>query len=85
MPIFEFLCKDCGKASEILIFQELKAQQCSFCGSGNIKKILSTPASISGKNRHNLPGPNDTTCCGSSPGEAGGCSGPGSCCGKNFV
>ena len=84
MPIFEYLCKDCGKSSEILIFQEDKAQKCAFCGSTNIKKLLSTPSSMSGQVKNTMPGPNDTACCGLSPGEAD-CAGPGSCCGKNFT
>ena len=31
-----------------------------------------------------LPGPKDTACCGSAPGQAAGCAGPGSCRGKTF-
>jgi len=84
LPIFEYLCNDCGKSSEMLIFQEDKAQKCTSCGSSNITKLLSTPSSMSGQMKNTMPGPKDTTCCGSSPGDAAGCAGPGSCCGKNF-
>jgi len=83
LPIFEYLCNDCGKLSEILIFHEEKAQKCTFCGSSDIKKLLSTPSSMSGQVKNTMPGPKDTTCCGSYPGDAV-CAGPGSCCGKNF-
>jgi predicted Fe-Mo cluster-binding NifX family protein len=41
-------------------------------------------SSYFGNSKHNIPGPKDTACCGSAPGEASGCAGPGSCCGKHF-
>jgi hypothetical protein len=31
-----------------------------------------------------MPGLGDTACCGSSPGQASNCAGPGSCCGRNM-
>ena len=83
MPIFEYLCLDCGKTSEILIFGFDDSPQCSFCSSHHLKKLISAHSSMSGPLKNKLPGPGDTACCGSSPGEAG-CAGPGSCCGKNF-
>jgi len=39
---------------------------------------------MSGQVKNTMPGPKDTACCGSSQGEAAGCAGPGSCCGKKF-
>jgi hypothetical protein len=45
-------------------------------------KMLSAPSSLSGSARKGIPGPGDTACCGSAPGMASGCAGPGSCCGK---
>ncbi len=45
-----------------------------------INKIMHDPTVFLKKN--SMPGPGDTSCCGSAPSEAG-CAGPGSCCGKN--
>ncbi len=84
MPIFEYLCLDCGKSGESLIVKLDDQPQCGFCGRGNMKKLLSAHSSMSGPAKNKMPGPGDTACCGSSPDEATGCAGPGSCCGKNF-
>jgi len=81
MPIYEYLCQDCGKTNEILLSKSSEEINCTHCGSKNIKKLFSAHSSMSGSARNNFPGVGDTTCCGSSPGEAN-CAGPGSCCGK---
>lgn len=81
MPLFDFLCLDCGKVSEILVASSEDDLKCRACGSGNVKKMLSAVSSLSGVKKSTLPGAGDTACCGSSPGHAG-CTGPGSCCGK---
>jgi putative FmdB family regulatory protein len=81
MPLFEFLCLDCGQTSEMLITASGDRPQCGHCRSSNLKKLLSAPSSLSGAVQHHVPGPGDTSCCGSAPGHAG-CAGPGSCCGK---
>lgn len=85
MPIFDFLCEDCGKTSEILISSSNDHTECGNCGSKKIKKLLSAHSSMSGTAKTSIPGPGDTSCCGSTPGEATDCTGPGSCCGRNFV
>ncbi|WP_124329359.1 FmdB family zinc ribbon protein [Desulfonema ishimotonii] len=82
MPLFEYLCQDCGKICEILIAASDDAPECTACGSTRLKKLLSASSSVSGSARNSMPGAGDTACCGSSPGHAG-CAGPGSCCGKN--
>ena len=82
MPLFEYLCQDCGKTIEALILGSGDRPQCTACGSVNLKKLLSAPSSVSGSVKINLPGPGDTGCCGTSPIHAD-CAGPGSCCGKN--
>jgi putative FmdB family regulatory protein len=84
MPIFEYQCLDCGKISETISFGNEKPPVCGFCGGKNMKKCLSPHSSMSGPLSGALPGPGDTACCGSSPGEASGCAGPGSCCGKTW-
>ena len=82
MPIFDYLCVNCGKTSEILVTTTKDNLTCSDCGSNNLKKLLSPHSSMSGSPKQSIPGPGDTACCGSSPGQ-GACAGPGSCCGKN--
>jgi len=83
MPIFDYLCNDCGRQSEILITGANDEPACASCGSKNLMKIMSKPSSFSGASASGFPGPGDTSCCGSRPSEAG-CAGPGSCCGKSF-
>lgn len=83
MPLFDYICLDCGEKSEILMISTSDEAACSACGSEKVRKVLSPHAVISGvAKRGRLPGPGDTACCGSSPSETG-CAGPGSCCGKN--
>jgi len=82
MPLFDFLCLECGKTSEVLVTSSNASPACSECGSVKLKKLLSAPSSLSGVPRHGLPGAGDTACCGSSPAQAH-CAGPGSCCGRN--
>jgi len=82
MPLFDYLCLDCGKLSEILVTTSDDKQQCQACNSANIKKMISAPSSLSGTPTSNFPGPGDTACCGSTPAHAA-CEGPGSCCGKS--
>ena len=81
MPLFDYLCSDCGKRCELLVTTTGENPQCTACGSTKLEKLLSVPSSMSGTNKDRMPGPGDTACCGASPGHAG-CAGPGSCCGK---
>jgi putative FmdB family regulatory protein len=81
MPLFDYLCLDCGKTSEILVTASDDRPQCQICGSTQLKKMLSAPSSLSGTPSTRFPGPGDSACCGSNPADAG-CAGPGSCCGK---
>jgi putative FmdB family regulatory protein len=82
MPLFEYLCLDCGKVTEVLILNSDDEPRCQSCGATSVKKMLSAHSSLSGSSADRFPGPGDTACCGSNPAEAG-CAGPGSCCGKN--
>jgi putative FmdB family regulatory protein len=82
MPIFEYVCSDCGETSEILLTSTTDRVKCASCGSRKLKKLFSAHAAVSGSSASRMPGPGDTACCGSSPGQAN-CAGPGSCCGKN--
>ncbi len=82
MPLFDFLCLDCSELSEILVTGDGTRPVCAHCGSTNLKKMLSAHSSASGPRTGRMPGPGDTACCGSTPGQAPGCAGPGSCCGR---
>ena len=82
MPIFEYLCLDCEKTSEILVTFSDDQQHCRICGGSKLKKMLSAPSSLSGTSSTQFPGLGATACCGSTPTDAG-CAGPGSCCGKH--
>lgn len=84
MPLFDFLCMDCGETSELLIAGSDERPRCKTCGGHNLKKLLSAHSSLSGPNKNRMPGLGDTACCGLSPGQAD-CAGPGSCCGKRPV
>ena len=65
MPLFDFLCLDCGRVSEVLLLGSEEHPACQSCGSGNLKRMLSAPSSLSGSSRQDLPGLGDTGCCGS--------------------
>ncbi len=81
MPIYEYICMDCGKQSEILVGASSAEPRCRSCDSTSLKKLLSAHSTMSSSGER-MPGPGDTACCGSAPGQAAGCAGPGSCCGK---
>ena len=82
MPLYDYLCLECKNTTEILVTRSNEEPCCPDCGSKKMKKMLSASSSLSGTAGHKFPGAGDTACCGSSPGQAAGCSGPGSCCGK---
>ena len=81
MPLYDYLCMDCGEVCEILVTSSDVSLECAACGSRELKKMMSAHSSLSGTSSSNFPGPGDTACCGTSPAEAT-CAGPGSCCGK---
>ena len=82
MPIYDYLCRDCGVTSEVLIAGSTDLPECGSCGSKKLEKLLSAHSSMSGSLKNNMPGLGDTACCGSAPGEGASCAGPGSCCGR---
>ena len=81
MPLYEYRCRDCGALTEKLVIGVEKEMDCPSCGSTSLDKVISATADY--RNEQGLPGPGDTACCGSAPGQASGCAGPGSCCGHN--
>ncbi len=83
MPIYDYLCTECGCEMEILMTRSDDSPVCTRCGGKKLEKRISTPSSFSGNTSSGFPGKGDTSCCGSNPSQAG-CAGPGSCCGKRF-
>ncbi|MDX9787682.1 MAG: zinc ribbon domain-containing protein [Desulfobacterales bacterium] len=82
MPLYEYLCMECGKSFELLVLGNSETPRCKDCGSDRLQKLLSAHSGASGPvSGGRLPGAGDTTCCGASPDHAG-CAGPGSCCGR---
>lgn len=81
MPIYDISCAKCGYQGEVLVVSANQPLVCPECGSEGAEKHMSPTSGLTGKTKQGLPGPGDTTCCGSTPG-AGGCAGPGSCCGR---
>jgi len=43
MPIYEYICDDCGQACELLVRSDEKPV-CPSCGKGKLAKQLSVPA-----------------------------------------
>ena len=41
MPIYEYICKDCGHAFEKLVPRVNSAVECEKCSSGNVEKQFS--------------------------------------------
>ncbi len=42
MPIYEYVCKDCGEESEMLVRTSDERVACPSCGSASMKKGFST-------------------------------------------
>ena len=71
MPIFEYICKECGHHFEALVMGSRKAE-CPSCQSARLEQQLSTFA----------VGPNKSPSSRPAPGPCGSCGdprGPGSC------
>ena len=47
MPIFDFLCLDCGETSELLIAGSGETPRCKTCGGHNLKKLFYDHSSLS--------------------------------------
>ncbi|WP_353740593.1 FmdB family zinc ribbon protein [Desulfoferrobacter suflitae] len=81
MPIYEYVCLDCGNVAEHLVFADGETLSCPNCQGKKLKKLLSATSSASGaKDQSRIAGAGDTGCCGSRP-STQGCV-PGTCCGK---
>lgn len=63
MPIYEFICKKCGKHFETLVsIGKENTVTCEACGSKNIQKLLSSFGIGGGSNRLNTSSDTCPTC-----------------------
>ncbi len=67
MPIYEFVCTECGKSFEDLVFSLSKIDEvvCPACGGSQVKKKMSTFASkpAAGASSFSI-GPSSASSCG---------------------
>ncbi|WP_291327943.1 zinc ribbon domain-containing protein [Desulfovibrio sp. UCD-KL4C] len=80
MPIYEYICLECGKIYEELSASSSAEGECPSCGQNKREKLISSPSSLTGKETPIRKPHGGSGCCGSNP-SAKGCV-PGSCCGK---
>ena len=55
MPLFEYLCKDCGKSFERIVPRYDSSTECAHCDSRNIEKQLSVFAIADPSSSSNEP------------------------------
>jgi len=60
MPIYEYLCSNCGERVEVLVRSSNDIPCCPCCGSPLQEKLLSVPYVMSGRTNR----PAGRTCCG---------------------
>ena len=73
MPIYEYICKDCGNEFEQLVSRSDSEISCSKCGSGNLEKQFSVFGTASASSGPTCPA------AGNCPAESGGCGCHGKC------
>jgi len=81
MPIYEYLCTECGRVSELLvgIGRNSDPLVCDACGESRLERLMSASAiSINSERSGHVKA---STCCGSNPSKER-CV-PGSCCGSS--
>ena len=71
MPMFEFICNECGEEFEELVFSRDESVDCPSCGNSDVKKKVSVAAF---KSSGRFVASSGSSCSGCSPGP-GGCSG----------
>ncbi len=55
MPLFEYLCLQCGQVNEVLVTSsEAQGVTCLACGGKKLKKMLSAPSILSKQARGTL-------------------------------
>ena len=71
MPIFEYLCKNCGKVFEKIVPRHDSAADCIHCRSENIEKQLSVFAVAGSSSSDSSGGAGCGRCGASEPGTCG--------------
>ena len=70
MPIFEYLCKDCGRAFETIVPRHDSPADCIHCNSENVEKQLSVFA-VAGSSKDSAPDAGCGHCGAAQPGMCG--------------
>ncbi|MDR2353289.1 MAG: zinc ribbon domain-containing protein [Deltaproteobacteria bacterium] len=74
MPIFEYLCEDCGRGFEVLVLKSSDKIVCPVCGRENCQKKLSTFRSrVSGGNGAGDFSPSSGGCAGCAASSCASC------------
>ncbi len=73
MPIYEYLCRDCGKKSTILVLSISAAPEphCQYCGSANLQKLVSRVAVLRSEGSDDLGDEGSWEGEGAGPGDEG--------------
>jgi putative FmdB family regulatory protein len=70
MPLFDFVCRDCGREQEILI-RGSETPECGDCGGTTMSRLLSAPiAHVAGQSSASAPASGKGPCgahCGCHP------------------
>ncbi len=78
MPVYEYKCRDCGAAFEIMAhgYEAVPGLKCPSCGALNVQKLFSVPALVK-----NSCGDSGGACCGQEQRcDMPGCSNGNGCC-----
>ena len=65
MPLFEYICVDCGEPFEVLVLNHSQADEliCPICESPNVQKKISTFASrVTGKSAFTMSSSTAASC-----------------------
>jgi putative FmdB family regulatory protein len=65
MPIYEFVCRECGVRFEKIVPLNTETSSCQKCESNNVEKVLSTFAV---QTQHYSPCGSESSACRSCPG-----------------
>ncbi len=71
MPIFEYLCKDCGRAFETIVPRHDSQADCIHCNSENVEKQLSVFAVAGSSSQESAPEAGCGHCGAAQPGMCG--------------
>lgn len=77
MPIYEYRCKTCEEASELLIRDLSQPPLCPHCGSLDLEKLISVPGAVLTRGGSSEPACGQGHCPAVRPecGRSGGCCG----------